>query len=290
MFGRFCSLTVVSTLVFASVSASTRPVKADGNKAEREQDSEAVTQRISHVTDELKSLKDHEWAGRYYCGDGLGTNLSLCIAPKNGAAFQWHGCLGLYDQNHGSVKETNGRIRVAWALSTDHSLHKPDEYLAIRWGPRRYLVPTEEILEFCSAVRSGKEARNGIHGMFLLRSGDEKLPAKGELKLPAGFEKYLRMGAIEAKIKAIGELSVRTLEGIKNREESTQLVTLNVGKAEGVLPKMEFEVKKPQGVHTRVIVRKVAEHESEAAVTFWRDKGKKGTLPTTLWKLSNPPS
>ncbi|OGV42527.1 MAG: hypothetical protein A2X46_04470 [Lentisphaerae bacterium GWF2_57_35] len=64
-------------------------------------------------------LTNHPWAGEYYCGDGLGVNVSLLLAPGAGYVFEWHGCLGLYDRNYGHVTETNGRIRLSFAFKNE---------------------------------------------------------------------------------------------------------------------------------------------------------------------------
>src|SRR5262245_32032 len=68
---------------------------------------------------EVKSLGEHEWAGEYYAGDGLGVNTSLAIAPKSGYVFEWHGCLGLYDRNYGAVAWTNGRVRPSFTYKNE---------------------------------------------------------------------------------------------------------------------------------------------------------------------------
>lgn len=278
-------------LMFASVACERRtspaPLLPLATKTQRDLDSEVVKQRVSDIAYEFEALKDHDWAGRYYEGDGVGANVAVYLAPKSGAVHTLHGCLGLYDQNHGSVEETKGRIRIAWKLPNPDDWNRPNEYLAVRWGERRYLIQPEDILQFCSDVRAGDEPRKRRHGMYLLRFGDEDLPVKGEPSLPPGFEKYLLITTIDARVKALGELSGPEVEE-EGREVWTQLVTLDVGEAEGVLPNMVFKVTKPKDGPGWVVVRKVAERESEAAITFSHDKGAAATLPTTEWELSTP--
>src|SRR5438477_12939061 len=63
----------------------------------------ASDMRTKKIQQELGHLKDHNWAGEYYFGDGLGVNVSLALAPESGFVFSWHGCLGLYDLNYGDV-------------------------------------------------------------------------------------------------------------------------------------------------------------------------------------------
>ena len=71
--------------------------------------SEEQTKRIQL---ELRHLKNHDWAGEYFFGDGLGVNVSLALAPDSGFVFSWHGCLGLYDLNYGAVEFSNGTIKL----------------------------------------------------------------------------------------------------------------------------------------------------------------------------------
>src|SRR5437016_5194826 len=47
-----------------------------------------------------------EWAGTYYVGDGLGVNILIELAPKSGVTYTSHGCMGLYDYNHGDVGQS----------------------------------------------------------------------------------------------------------------------------------------------------------------------------------------
>lgn len=281
-----------SALLLAQVSCDGRtsphaPTPVTQNTTDRDPVDDLVSQQISKIVHELDSPSHPHWAGSYFEGDGRSANIRLYLAPANGAVMTWHGCLGLYDQNYGSLQETNGHIRVAWGLANHNRLYKTEEYVAIRWGKRHYLIATEDILEFCSSVRSRDEPRMEPHGMFLLREGDEAFPVDGAPQLPLGFEKYLHMSSIEANIKTLGELSMRTSSQNPARDEVTQHVKLDVGAAEGVLIKMRFKVTQPH-VSARLVVTKVGEHESEAEVTYWRDKGKQGPLPSTEWKFSTP--
>ena len=43
--------------------------------------------RTNRIKEELAQLKDNQWAGEYYYGDGLGVNVNLIIAPKSGFVF-----------------------------------------------------------------------------------------------------------------------------------------------------------------------------------------------------------
>ena len=62
-----------------------------------------IKAKSQKIEKEIARLKDHPWAGQYFFGDGLGANVSLTLAPENGFTIIWRGCMGLYDQNHGTV-------------------------------------------------------------------------------------------------------------------------------------------------------------------------------------------
>src|SRR6266581_3002863 len=129
----------------------------------------------AQIVSELKKLQNHPWAGEYYAGDGLGVNTTLSIAPKSGFVFEWHGCLGLYDRNYGAVTWTNGRVRLSFTFENQRKGFQgiAPELVSIAWGPRRYLVPTDDIIGFCNSINDGREPRSGVHGFYLLRKGDE---------------------------------------------------------------------------------------------------------------------
>src|SRR5687767_13739491 len=63
----------------------------------------ATAARERAFRDELTAFQEHPWAGEYYYGDGLGVNVRLLLTPQSGFVFQWRGCLGVYDRNHGAV-------------------------------------------------------------------------------------------------------------------------------------------------------------------------------------------
>lgn len=241
-----------------------------------------VSARRDAIHDELQTISEHDWAGSYFEGDGY-VMQHIAVAPKNGATYVYGHCTDLFaDGDHGPVKEIDGGIRVAWALS---SIRRTD-FVVIRWGERRYLMIPEAIPYFCAAVRSGDEPRTEAHGDFFLRAGDESLQVQGDPQLPPGFEKCLREGAITTQIKEVRAQSEENHEDAPRPGTFvTLLVTLNVGDAEGVLPGLKFEAKELEDLNPEVVVTAVRQHESDATVKYyWR----KGTIvpPATDWKLA----
>lgn len=250
-------------------------------------ESDLVSQRFESIRREVQLLNYHDWAGAYYAGDGLGANTRLELAPANGAAVTCSGCLGMYDQNYGPVHEAEGHIKVTWTIQNPDSLPMSAEYLPIRWGPRHYLVPPEDVLEFCLAARTGREPRKQARGLFLLRVGDAEQPVEGSPELPARFEKYWSMKSIKANFETVGAAVVQDARQDATLDKVTHQVTLNVGAVEGVLPRMQFKITKPR-LGARVAVVKVNEHKSNAVLTFYRSKGDNAVLPSQAWELSTP--
>lgn len=136
------------------------------------------------ILKEVKALKNHAWAGSYYEGDGLGENVRVSIAPTNGFVFSWRGCVGMYDRNYGGIAETNGVLNLTFTLPNERrgfqGLSK--EFILVHWGPRTYLIATNEMVDFCKDVKSGRDPRSDMHGRHLLRNGDEKKRVNGQLK------------------------------------------------------------------------------------------------------------
>ena len=80
-------ITLVLLLVSVAVAADREQAK-HSDSAER-----TANSKRQAILAELKRLGDHEWAGEYYAGDGVGVNTSVVIAPHSGYVFEWHGCL-----------------------------------------------------------------------------------------------------------------------------------------------------------------------------------------------------
>ena len=146
-----------------------------------------MQRRRKRIQAELERLGEHEWAGVYCYGDGMGCNVSVALSPEAGVAYSSYGCLGLNDLNHGDiidVKENRIRLRLAIDPSTSRFNTLDNELWRVRWGKRHYLIPRERILDFCNKVNSGAEPNQtpDTSGRFLLRERDTHLAVTG---LPA---------------------------------------------------------------------------------------------------------
>jgi len=246
------------------------------NKAEK-----AATNQREHIRAEIKNLKDHDWAGEYYAGDGLGVNTSLAIAPGTGYVFEWHGCVGLYDRNYGAVTKTNNRIRLSFTFENNRKGFQgiAPELIPVSWGERSYLIPADDIAGFCNNVNGGREPRMHAHGSYLLRRGDEKKEVTGFPNVPDEFRAYLLAKPIEATILAVGAYTTRP----SVIDERDTPVTLDAGTNKGVRVGMEFVVTEPQLVVQSVRITKVEADRAEGIMTQF---GEKERGPESGWRLS----
>lgn len=229
------------------------------------------------------ALTNHPWAGQYYCGDGLGVNVSLLLAPGAGYVFEWHGCLGLYDRNYGSVTETNSRIRLSFTFKNERKGFQgiAEEFIPVAWGERRYLIPSDDVVGFCNNVNEGTEPRDAPHGFYLLRRGDEKKAASGFPIVPEQYRPYLLAKPITAEIISIN--SVTTRPSVCDWKFKDTTVTLDAGTDKGLREGMEMQVVKPGNLVESVRITKVQDSTSQAVMT---QAGEEESGPKTGWQLS----
>lgn len=142
---------------------------------------------------EIQSLGNHEWAGEYCAGEGLGENVTLALAPRSGFVFERHGSGGLYDRNYGSVAVAGGRIKLSFKFKNNRSDTRgiASFFYPVKWGERHYLIPADDLAGFCDAIRSGREPRKIHLGHYLLRRGDEDKKVEGKPDLPGDYANYL---------------------------------------------------------------------------------------------------
>jgi hypothetical protein len=265
------------------------------NTAWAEWEEEAIIkEKRQKIETEIALLKAHFWAGQYYFGDGLGANVTLTVAPENGFTITWFGCLGLYDQNHGTVEWDGNIVKFSFAFPVKDGYigRYASEYKPIRWGERVYLIPTDEIIDFCNAINSRSEPRNGAHGFFFLRDGDEKKQAKGKPELPKEFMPYLLDKPVDAKIVSIKDVREEQRKDVCGEDyiRRTVTVVVNKGKRDGLLPGMELHVTKPDMIFDEVKLTNVEETQSEGVFVANLWGARKEATPSAGWQLSTCPS
>jgi hypothetical protein len=273
----YLQISLVLLLVCVAVAADPEQAK---HSATAERNAKSKRQAI---LGEIKKLADHEWAGDYYAGDGLGVNTSVVIAPHSGYVFEWHGCLGLYDRNYGTAVWINGQIRLSFTFENQRKGFQgiAPEFVPVSWGPRRYLVPADDLVSFCNDINQGREPRTSSHGSQLLRRGDEKKSVTGFPKVPAEFEQYLLAKPVEATIIAVGAYTSRP--SVVDWKFKDTPVTIDAGKQQGVRVGMELVVTKPRDRVESVRVTKVEETRSEAVMI---QAGDEEPGPQVGWRLS----
>jgi len=260
-------------------------VSGCGEAPEAADDVEKQAEEIrENIRTELKGCPNHRWAGEYYYGDGLGTNVHLMLAYRYGYLFEWYGCMGLYDRNFGAVSETAGKIRLSFTFENKRDFYRgiAEEFIIISWGERKYLIPTDDIIGFCNDINSGLEPRKQISGSnYLLKMGDEEKEVSGFPYIPKEYKEYLLERPIEAEIVDVGSYTLRPFVGKMNFKDIA--VTVNAGKNDGLLPGMELHVIKPDKIFETVKITKV-DHEKSEGVMTQRDE-RKGN-PLVGWNLS----
>lgn len=239
--------------------------------------------RKAAIANELKSLGDHEYAGDYYFGDGLGVNVSFSISPNSGYVFEWHGCLGLYDRNYGSITREGDHVRLHFTFPNNQEGFEgiSPKFLVVRWGPRHYLIPSGKVVEFCNAVNEGSEPREGVHGSFLLRGGDEKRPTQGSPGVPAKYQGYLLAKPVHAEIVSVGKFTRRP--SLTDFKFGDTPVTINKGTNDGLRVGMKLLVTNPKDLIESVEIVKEGPNESDAVMT---QMGEDEPRPKAGWQLS----
>jgi hypothetical protein len=272
-------LQIILVLLLGSVA-----VAADNEQAKQSASAErnANKKRLA-ILAEIKRLGDHEWAGEYYAGDGLGVNTSVVIAPHSGYVFEWHGCMGLYDRNYGTATWTNGRICLSFAFENQRKGFQgiAPELIPVPWGSRHYLIPADDLVGFCNNINEGQEPRKDSHGTYLLRREDEKKPVTGFPKVPAEYEAYILAKPIEATIITVSPSATRP--SVADWKFKDTHVTIDAGKQQGLRVGMELFVTKPQNTVNSVQITKVEETRSDAVMV---QIGENEPGPKTGWRLS----
>ncbi len=103
-----------------------------------------IEERCTKVEAEITRLgPEHAWAGRYYEGDGLGSNTTIWVAPDSGCLAVYTGCLGLYGANWGKVEAHGLRLTLVFERTPTQFLFRPfdTEFEIAKAGGSRVLNP-----------------------------------------------------------------------------------------------------------------------------------------------------
>lgn len=206
-----------------------------------------------------------EWAGTYYTGDGLGTNVTIKVAPESGVTYTDYGCLGLYDMNHGEIAEVldDGlRLTLAFDPDLDYTDFMDDRLYFVRWGDRKYMVPERQMIDLVNGYNQGGFSRELLMNIPRWYEGrvqgrwDEKAP-EGVPQLPAKWAAMLLTEPMKLSITAVEAVPPRNVTAAVNRW--AWKLSFDRGRAEGVYEGMEFWMGENLGRGT-VTITAVEEH------------------------------
>ena len=219
---------------------------AEKEKFSKEAQAEAEA-RKEIIMAEIKALGEHPWAGDYYEGDGKGVNRYLTLAPESGFVFRWRGCLGLYDLNYGIAGQEEDTIQLLFTFKNEpeEGFEGVDsEFVPVPWGAHVFLVPPEEMIEFCNDVNGSSVIsylRRRNDGEKDLRRWHLRRNLPGLPDVPEEYKPYLRPqdDPVKAEIISLGDTVNYPGKYVSKKKTP---VTINKGSDAGLLPEMKLRV------------------------------------------------
>jgi len=208
---------------------------------------------------EMLTLTDHDWAGAYYYGDGLGCNVSITLSPKTGMTYKWIGCSGLYDIDYGPIVDVQrDYIDVKLSLPSIHQSYDAikKRFYRVRWVNRHYLIPGEDMIQFCNAVNSG--SKYGIN--YLVRREDREKPVFGLPDVPEQFRSYLLEEPIECRIT---QIESQTTAG---DDSKTFFCQIDAGRNAGLTPDVNLYLSAEDSYGWYVVLEDVLAESSQVRI------------------------
>lgn len=267
---KFMTMCAVLLMVTICIAANANDSQAIFDNKRSPESEATVKARIEKITAEAAALAEKDgrhWAGAYYHGDGMGVNVMLHIAPDAGFAFEWHGCMGVYDRNWGDVEEqADGSLALTFALPNEQVGFQglDGRFNVVHWGERIYLIPPDDMINFCSKINQSNEPRSGAHGFFLMRSDDWTKPAAGKPEISEEFKEYLLDEPIEAGLAHADAPTTRP--GLGEITFRDTPITLDAGAAAGLRVGMELYTTNLDYFYSAKVTE-VGEHTCRATVT-----------------------
>jgi hypothetical protein len=274
-----------------------RSSRALQGKARAEVDVDAagteLDARDARITNELASTGAPDWAGTYYQGDGLGTNVTLRLAPKSGATYTWSGCVGVYDVNHGSIASVSPEgIEIELAFPPErnevwYQAFAPHPYMSRRWvpvswGKERFMIPDCQLITFCNAVNDGSGWLPFPHRV----EGEDwhrKVERSKTLPLvPPAYRPFLLETPLTAVITACSEPKDNGTFLDETTPQDLVCATVELGSDAGLLPGMLLHAQAP-GRGTGEVVEVTAK---QATVEFRYAMDVDQDIPRPSWSLS----
>lgn len=211
----------------------------------------AVDSRRDRILHELESITPDAIWGTYREGDGTGMNVELCIAPENGATYTWHGCLGLYDANHGAVVhvedrtirlalERNARDNAWWFPGGQEHPYMSSEWCVVDWAEWRFMIPASQMIPFCNDVNGGRvpyypcRLLDGTAHRLWIRS---EAP-QGRPVVPDAYRLFLLEAPVVTKVLRLLDQAVVVGKYAFGEPMYRLHAEIGAGSADGLLPGM----------------------------------------------------
>jgi hypothetical protein len=246
----------------------------------------AVTQRIQAVQQDLANTKEQPfWAGKFVEGDGLGTNITLYVSPKSGAAVTNFGCLGLYGADEGQLSVLqDGSLKFAFSRRRSGALGEfGDSMLPVHWGERVYLLPHQRIYEFVLAANRGFEQLPGMGGGRFLNN---QKAIQGLPELPEPYRAALRQKAVDAKVLHVTQTGKRVL-GNEPMCQMRYEITIDQGDSAGLKIGEMLAAVEPQDAYADLKLESVSGSEATGNISILEDDcSHLQHVPSTAWEFS----
>ena len=236
--------------------------------------------RQEQIERELANSQRSEWAGRYGATEGLTTSVMLFWTPASGFMVWRESCSrpGVAQVNYGGVN-FDGRSLTLSPERTEGGRHSYDissALVPVSWSEQHWLIPSDKLILFCYAVNSGSIEEIET---FFLKAEDYEKPREGLPEVPSEYRRYLGIEPIEAEVSAVGA----------GNERWYPPLTLNVGRAEGVIAGMKFYLVDTQDIDMRLEITEVREHTAVTRVVMAGVSGEneEEIRPAVGWKFSS---
>ncbi len=152
------------------------------------------------------------------------------------------------------MNERDGRVTIQWGRGSASRL---DELFPVRWGERRYLVSEKNVPEFFSVAEANGNMR--WPESFLLVADFTK-PGQGVPQLPEAVKKTTT--TIVGTIAALGS------EKDRGSGEVTLEITLDIGIADGLAPRMMCQLNASDDLKVQIQVQSLGERETKCAAIY----------------------
>ncbi len=116
---------------------------------------------------------------------GAFTTLSLCTDVGWTNKCELHG--KTVEQEYGSFTRTDTTIKFVLSTPNSEATGFASHHV-VRWGPRVYLIPIDQLDGFQRMCSLNAEPRNTPFGNFFLREGDHLKPVNGKPTLPLSVD------------------------------------------------------------------------------------------------------